>query len=382
VNNSVPMVPLGELLARSEEWIDIHPDRKYRQVTIRLWGKGVVQRDEVTGAEIAAARRLVVRQGQFVLSRIDARNGALGIVPRTLDGAVVSNDFPTFIPNVKRLDLSFLGWMSRTRGFVELCKTASEGTTNRVRLDERRFLAMQIPLPPLDEQRWIVTRIEELAAKIEEARGLRREAVEEANAFVSALHLDLAGDRVVTLGQILVLDETREPVQFGRQYPQVGVKGFGQGLFAREVLDANQTTYREFNRLYDGAIVLSQVKGWEGAIAACGSDLMGKYVSPEYRTFRCIPDHAMPRYMAAVVVTPWFWNQLQHLTRGMGGRRERIRPEQFLTMKVPMPEISHQQQALVALAHIDTLRWLQSETTTELDALLPSVLDKAFKGEL
>ena len=31
---------------------------------------------------------------------------------------------------------------------------------------------------------------------------------------------------------------------------------------------------------------------------------------------------------------------------------------------------------------VDALKRLQAETATELDALLPSVLDKAFKGEL
>jgi len=31
---------------------------------------------------------------------------------------------------------------------------------------------------------------------------------------------------------------------------------------------------------------------------------------------------------------------------------------------------------------VDALKGLQAETAAELDALLPSILDKAFKGEL
>ncbi|MBA2245973.1 MAG: restriction endonuclease subunit S, partial [Gemmatimonadetes bacterium] len=87
-------VPLSEVLKRSDEWIEIRPEERYREVTVRLWGNGVVLRREVSGAEIAASRRLMVRAGQFILSRIDARNGALGLVPEALHGAVVSNDFP------------------------------------------------------------------------------------------------------------------------------------------------------------------------------------------------------------------------------------------------------------------------------------------------
>ena len=81
MNNVSPKVPLGEILTKSEEWIDIKPDEQYHQVTVKLWGKGVVLRDEVSGAEIAANRRLIVKQNQFILSRIDARNGAFGLVP-------------------------------------------------------------------------------------------------------------------------------------------------------------------------------------------------------------------------------------------------------------------------------------------------------------
>jgi type I restriction enzyme S subunit len=176
-----PMVPLGEILTKSEEWIDLIPDEVYREVTVRLWGKGVVQRREVPGAEIGATRRLVVRARQFILSRIDARHGALGLIPEALDGAVVSNDFPVFTPNASKLLPSFLAWISKTNTFVDICRAASEGTTNRVRLDEQRFLTFEIPLPSLNEQRRIVARIEALAAQIEEARGLRRGAVEEGN---------------------------------------------------------------------------------------------------------------------------------------------------------------------------------------------------------
>jgi hypothetical protein len=34
------------------------------------------------------------------------------------------------------------------------------------------------------------------------------------------------------------------------------------------------------------------------------------------------------------------------------------------------------------VAELDALKRLQAETTAELDALLPSILDHAFKGEL
>src|SRR2546428_8563184 len=120
MSKSFPMVPLGKILTKSEEWIDIQPNERYRQVTVKLWGKGVVQRSEVSGAEIAAARQVIVRSQQFILSRIDARNGAFGLIPDSLDMAVVSSDFPVFTLNRLQVLPEFLNWMSKTHNFVNL----------------------------------------------------------------------------------------------------------------------------------------------------------------------------------------------------------------------------------------------------------------------
>jgi hypothetical protein len=141
-STTYPRVPLGEILSKSEEWIQLDLERTYKQVTVRMWGQGVVQRCEVSGVEVAASRMLVVHANQFIISRIDARKGASGPIPDFLDGAIVTNDFPVFISKSTKILPSFLSWMSKTHRFVDLCKAASEGTTNRVRLKEDRFLSV------------------------------------------------------------------------------------------------------------------------------------------------------------------------------------------------------------------------------------------------
>ncbi len=318
---------LGSVLRRTLETVEVIPTKTYKQVTVRLHHRGVVLRGMQQGSSIGSSRQYRARAGQLILSRIDARNGAIGLVPDDLDGAIVTNDFWLFDVDDSRIVPSYLDYYVGTPSFVDLCKRASEGTTNRVRLQPDAFMRIPIPVPPLAEQRRIVARIEALAAKIEKARGLRRKVAEEVTSLVVSMHLHIAGLDAAELGGVLLLDEEREAVMPGREYPQVGVRSFGKGLFPREVLDSSQTTYKSFNRLYEGAIVLSQVKGWEGAIAVCPPELAGMYVSPEFRTFRCVPGKALPEYLAALVATPWFHDHLKGLSRGVGARRERARPE-------------------------------------------------------
>lgn len=146
MSKSWPRVKLEEVLKRSDETTRPAVDAEYKEITIRLWGKGVVERGRVGGASVNG-RRFIARKDQFIASRIDARNGAMGIVPSDLDGALVSNDFPLFDVNHDRLLPQYMGWLCRTPAFVDLCARASEGTTNRVRLKESEFLNLEIEIP-------------------------------------------------------------------------------------------------------------------------------------------------------------------------------------------------------------------------------------------
>jgi type I restriction enzyme S subunit len=66
----------------------------------------------------------------------------------------------------------------------------------------------------------------------------------------------------------------------------------------------------------------------------------------------------------------------------VGARRERTRPEAFLEIEIPIPSIQKQRYGLEVFRKLEHLANLQDETATELDALMPSILSKAFRGDL
>ena len=63
-----------------------------------------------------------------------------------------------------------------------------------------------------------------------------------------------------------------------------------------------------------------------------------------------------------------------------------LNTEMTKQMDVPLPPFPEQRRIVAELdalqTEVDTLKRQQAETAAELDALLPAILDRAFKGQL
>ena len=149
------LVLLRDFLHRIKRPIDLIADEKYKLITIKLKHNGVVLREEKIGAEIKS-KMYQVKSGDFILSGIDARNGAFGIVPSELDGAIVTNDFWYFEIDEAIVDKHFFLELTSTKWFDEICRKGSDGTTQRIRLQKNKFFNQEIAIPSLKTQRKFV----------------------------------------------------------------------------------------------------------------------------------------------------------------------------------------------------------------------------------
>ncbi|MCB5227708.1 N-6 DNA methylase [Alishewanella sp. 16-MA] len=147
---------IGDFLIRSKNSIELEDDVDYKQITVKLYGKGAVLRQVILGKDIKTKSQFIAQSGQLIMSRIDARNGAFAIVPFDLDGAVVTQDFPLFDIRKDVILPEFLAFLLRSKEFTYACQHASKGTTNRKRLKEELFLGETLPLPSISEQKIIV----------------------------------------------------------------------------------------------------------------------------------------------------------------------------------------------------------------------------------
>lgn len=167
------LAKIGDFLVRSRNQVEIENGKSYQRVTIKINNGGVIPRDIEIGERIGTKLQYRINEGQFLMSKIDARNGAFGIVPKELEGAVVTNDFPAFNINRKVINPEFLVLITTTKEFVKFAQSCSSGTTNRQRIDVAAFLNVKIPLPTLEEQNQIVAAYNK---RITEAERLEKEA--------------------------------------------------------------------------------------------------------------------------------------------------------------------------------------------------------------
>ena len=214
-----PQVPLGEVVAHRKEFVTIDDLETYRRPRVQLHAKGIVLRDSVPGTLIKTKKQQVVRAGEFLVAEIDAKVGGFGIVPNELDGAIVSSHYFLYGHLADRLDNKYLGCFVKTRAFRE--QVEAQGSTNYAAIRPGEVLDYKIPLPPLDEQRRIVARIEELAAKVQEAQNARRDADRQFSALYAKqlfLVFDQLADSLTTIGAEFVVTTGGTPSRSNPSY--------------------------------------------------------------------------------------------------------------------------------------------------------------------
>lgn len=377
-----PLVPLGELLDRSEEPALLNLDDTYHEVTIKLWGKGVVSRGKVSGRDVATTRRFV-RAGQLILSKIDARNGAVGIVPAELDGAIVSNDFPSFsFHDPRNLDPQFMGWLARSVHFVELCKAASEGTTNRVRIKESRFLDQTIALPPLAEQQSIVARLDTLADKARQLTDHLDAIESDADRLLALRFRDaIANAPYRPMAEVAPLVRREVAIDAQTSYTELGVRSFYKGTFHRRTVLGSEFTWQKMFRVERGDLIFSNIMAWEQAIAIAKQEDHG--CVGNHRMLTCVADskHALPTFLAHYFTTEEGFGKVYAASPGTAARNRTLVADSLEKIEVPVPSLATQQAFASLQSTTTALKSRHTDIRESNAALVPATLERLFGNQ-
>ncbi|MFJ7986423.1 hypothetical protein [Streptomyces sp. NPDC096351] len=136
------------------------------------------------------------------------------------------------------------------------------------------------------------------------------------------------------------------------KYPTVGVLNRGRGLLYRDPIAGSSTSYKKLNRIAPGVLVYSRLKAFEGAITVTPNDLSESFASQEFPTFSFAPV-ADPEFFRILTTTQRMWDALQGASKGMGGRRERVKPADFLNISMEIPPLPVQKRIVEVIGAVD-----------------------------
>ena len=395
MSNPWPFVQLRDVLRHRKEFITIDDLTTYKRPRVRVGAKGIVLRDEVPGALIKTKAQQVCRAGEFLVAEIDAKVGGFGIVPSPLHGSIVSSHYFLFEIDDDKLDRRFLDHFVRTPAFHD--QVAAQGSTNYAAIRPSHVLNYEMPLPPLSEQRRIVTRIEALFATVTEACSLRQQAATQAAAVAASYISQIfeegkkAGWQCGHLRDVVMGDcyGTSEKTTDDRS----GVPVLRMGNVQNGQLDFRDLRYLHLSEkdraklvLVRGDILVNRTNSAELVGKCAVFEDEGDFAFASYLIrLRLDLSHADPRLVAAYINSPGGRAYMLSEKRQMTGQAN-VNASKLKALPIALPPLPDQRRIVEHLdslqAKVDALKRLQAESAVELDALMPAILDRAFSGGL
>jgi type I restriction enzyme S subunit len=379
--SSLPLTPLMTVLSQDIDYISELEPCEYPKLSVKLHGKGVVRDASVDGALVKMTRHQFAKPGQVIVSEIWAKRGAIGIVPPEGDGALCTSHFYLFNIDGSKLNTQWMHYLCASDYFTPHLDGRARGTTGYASVRPKHFLEVPIPLPDRKEQDRIVAKLNALSARIDEARECGRQIEQESTALCrSVIHSAEASEKV-ELSRLLRLRPPDVEVEPHLTYEFAGVYSFGRGVFKGPVKAGMEFSYPKLTKLRVGNFVYPKLMAWEGALGVVPPNCDGLVVSTEFPVFEINTDLVLPEVLDIYFRSPDIWPLLSGTSTGTNVRRRRLKPADFLKFRMPLPSQKVQYQLREIVQRTKVMHENTVIMITQLDAMLPSILDKAFKGE-
>ncbi|WPG36741.1 hypothetical protein [Variovorax sp. EBFNA2] len=400
--SSWELVKLGEVLRHVARPLTVKAGVTYREIGIRSHGKGLFHKAPVSGAALGDKRVFYVEPGDFVLNIVFAWEGAIGVASEGERGMIASHRFPCFRAVEGRVDLHYLERFFHTPAGLELLGRVSPGGAGRNRtLNRTSFLQQVIPLPPLRDQQRIVGEIESVHSLLDDALARRRRA----DAEVKALRFAFLNARIGLEPQPnwVPLTSVISGFEAGSS-PQCEARPASADEWG--VLKVGAVSFGTFDERQNKALPQGMVVDHRDEVCE-GDFLVSRANTPELVGACCIVGDVRARLLLSdktlrakfrssapvspawlnwILKSPALRSQIERSASGTSPTMKNISKARILALLVPAHTEVEQRKLVSEVDELDKeteqLKRLQARTRTELDALLPAILNRAFAGAL
>ncbi|WP_372396515.1 restriction endonuclease subunit S [Azospirillum sp. HJ39] len=368
----------------------------YPIIAVRSFGRGTFHHPDLHGSDITWQKLFQVRAGDLLISNIKAWEGAVAVVGSEDDGRFCSHRYLTCVADQAQVLPKWLGlYFSTAEGVAKLAE-ASPGTADRNRtLSQKKLAAIEVPLPSLDEQRRIVGRIEKVRlsmcyAQMESANADKQVAGLERRAAASLVDSSVIASPIRRLGDLVVVrgggtPSKSNPLFWDGSVPWITPKD----MKVRRISDAidhisDAATLQSPAKLIDSGAVLIVVRGMILAHTVPSAVLLRQCAINQDMKALIPSSDLSPEFLCYIL---WAWNdRLLEMVEKSTHDTRKLETPKLLNFSIPLPSLSEQQSIVSKLdalrARVNAVKAVQAERTKALDALLPAILDRAFRGEL
>ncbi|MER9841092.1 restriction endonuclease subunit S [Mesorhizobium australicum] len=375
-----PTIELSSVAQLAKRMENLDPTKRYRQIGVRLWGEGAYERETITGAETQYQSFTSLKTDDIIVNKIWARNGSVSVVDEELSGCYGSPEFPIYEIDKSRLLPRFFYWFTKTKMLWDQCDLQSRGTSGQNRLRPEKFLKIKIPLPPFGQQISIARQLDDIQAKLQDRLSTLEEIERDTESMLqNALFEIVDGAEYRPLTEVAPLVRRPVQVELDREYPQLGARSFGRGLFHKPPMVGAAVSWEKLFWIHEGDLVFSNIKAWEGAFGVASAKDHLRVGSHRYLTCVVKPDVATPNFI-------WFYLQsrdgllkVDQASPGSADRNRTLGQKALEAITVPVPRIEAQRQFDKLCAYIDEIRDIRASTAKDAQALLPAMLHDIFE---
>ena len=337
----------------------------------------------------------LLRDGDILISHINSTKH-LGKC------AIYEGDPPTLVHGMNLLALRvdpdvaasrYVYWILSSTGFRRKLPRITKHSVNQSSFNISSFKKLQIPLPPLDEQK----RIAGILDAADALRAKRREALAQLDTLLQSTFLDMFGDPVTNpMGwEVRELKETKSRVQIGpfgsllhkEDYIVGGVPLVNpMHIVSGQIHVGNEQTVSEQKaatlsnyRLQTGDVVMGR-RGEMGRCAIVSDTEAGMLCGTGSLFLRPHPDELSSLFLARTFSSESMKRLLEGLSQGV--TMPNLNRTMIEGLKVGLPPLDLQHRFAAIVESVEQQKARQRAHLAELDTLFASLQSRAFRGDL
>ncbi len=377
------MVALGEVAPLVRRPVPIEPDRVYNEIGARSFGRGLFDKPAFKGADLTWEKLFRIEADDLVFSNIKAWEGAFAAAGPEHHGKVASHRYLTCVPDSRRALAGFLFQYLRTPEGIAQIQAVSPGSADRNRTLSTKGLAnVRVPLPPLDEQRRIVARLDAVSARLKaRAEVAERQETELAGMLQQAFARITAGSPRARMADVAPLVRREVTIEPETLYTEIGIRSFFRGMFPRRTMAGAEFTWQSLYRIEAGDVVFSNLMAWERGIALAGAADAGCVGNHRMLTCAADRDRLLPGFLFFYFTTREGFSQVEAASPGSIARNKTLSPQGLAAIEVPLPSLDAQQWFEALRLKADAIRSLNAAAADDAAALMPAMLHQIFADQ-